>query len=360
MLEILDRLPVSRPFRRQTPGAAPGTVETLPDALPTRVTVFRYNANEFLEQPLDDINQLSSLLDKDYKLWVDVEGLGDAEVIRRLGELFHLHPLALEDVVHVHQRAKVEDYDDHLFIVARMVSTGQRLETEQISIFLGKSFVVTLQEGHPGDCLGPARDRLRRNHGRVRRAGADYLAYTILDAVIDGYFPAVEQYGERIDSLDEEIAGHRRQETITYIHRLRSELHLLRRSIWPHREAANELLRESHKLISSDTRVYLRDTYDHTVQLIDVVETYREMCSDLRDFFLSAASNRTADVMKVLTIIATIFIPLSFVAGVYGMNFHYMPELQWPFGYPMALCLMACIAAALVAFIWRRGWLSDG
>lgn len=358
MLEILDRLPLARPFKRQTsPGTAPGTLVAHPDAPAPTITVIRYSGEDCRQEEVADLERFAAPSEAGVVTWINVEGLGDAQVIRTLGELYGLHPLALEDVIHVHQRPKVEDYDKHLFIVARMASTGLRLETEQISIFLGKDFVITFQDGHPGDCLEPVRDRLRQNHGRIRRAGADFLAYAILDAVIDGYFPVIEQYGDRIENEDEEFSARGQREMIVHVHTLRSELLLLRRSIWPHREAVNELMRESHTLITDETRVYLRDTYDHTVQLIDVVETYREMCSDLRDFFLSSVSNRTNEVVKVLTIISTIFIPLSFVAGIYGMNFKHMPELDWLYGYPLALAVMGGVACGLIGYICSRGWL---
>ncbi|MBM4090395.1 MAG: magnesium/cobalt transporter CorA [Planctomycetes bacterium] len=364
MLEVLDRQPISRPFQRQTsPGAAPGTIVAHPDARPPVITVARYNADELTEQQLggaDDLltplDRLPALLDDRHVTWINVDGLGDANVIRRLGDLLRMHPLAVEDVVHVHQRAKVEDYGDYLFIVTRMASARERLETEQLSIVLSRNHVVTFQEGVPGDCLDPVRERLRQNYGRIRQTGADYLAYAILDAVIDNYFPIVEDYGDRLENLDDAVAGSRKLDVMTRVHQLRSELLLLRRLIWPHREAVNELMRESHKLMGHDTRVYLRDTYDHIMQLIDVVETYREVCSDLRDFLLSNITNHTAEVTKVLTIIATIFIPLSFIAGVYGMNFQHMPGLGWRWGFALALAFMGLAAAALIGYIHRRGW----
>lgn len=278
---------------------------------------------------------------------------------RELGEMFGLHGLALEDVVHAHQRAKVEDYEDHLFVVGRMVSTNGELESEQIALFLGSDFVLTFQEGLPGDCLDPLRERIRRDHGNVRKAGADYLAYAIIDAVVDSYFPVVEQYGDRLDELDGKLSSKPGSDAIGQVHQLRSELLMLRRSIWPHQDAIAELLRDTHELVTPETRVYLRDTLDHTLQIIDVIHTYREMCSDLRDFFFSVVSTRTNEVMKVLTIIATIFIPLSFIAGVYGMNFDHMPELHWRMGYPFALSVMSVVAAGLIGFMWRKGWLRD-
>jgi magnesium transporter len=353
-----------RPFRRRTePGERPGTVVSTPDAAPPRIHVIGYGPNEIFEKDVETAEQAAELVGKLPVTWINVDGLGDAEVIKGLGRLFNLHPLALEDVVHVHQRAKVENYDDVLFIVARMASIGERLETEQISIFLGKNFVFTFQEELPGDCLGSVRARLRANHGRTRKCGPDHLAYSLLDATIDGYFPVLEEFGNRLAVLDDDIAANPRPEVVARIHQLRNDLLLVRKSVWPHRDAVNELIREPHPFITDETRLYLRDCYDHTVQIMDVVETYRELCSDLRDYYLSVIGQRTNEIMKVLTIISTIFIPLSFIASVYGMNFDAsrspwnMPELRWFYGYPFALGLMAFVAGGLVTFVWRRGWL---
>ena len=251
---------------------------------------------------------------------------------------------------------------DLLLIVTRLVALiAEHLESEQISIFLGKNFVVTFQQ-RSGDCFDPVRERIRTSRGRIREAGADYLAYALIDAVIDTYFPVVEQFADHLDDLDEEVATRQTPTVTDRIHGVRNDLLLLRRSVWPHRDALNELVRDQHPLITDETRVFLRDCYDHTVQLIDLLEVYREMCADLRDYYLSLVSNRMNDVMKVLTIIATIFIPLSFVAGLYGMNFNTalpgnMPELNWPYGYVGAISVMVVIALGMLIYFWRRGWI---
>lgn len=352
-----------RPFRRRTrPGARPGMIVSDPDAPRPRIHVFSFGPEELCEYEVEDVSQLAEIRGKQPVTWINVDGLGDAETIKALGKLFDLHPLALEDVVNVHQRAKVEEYDEVVFIVARMAAYNDELNTEQISLFLARNFVLTFQE-RPGDCLTPVRDRLRRGQGRIRRGGADYLAYSLLDAVIDANFPVLERLGNRLEELDEAVTERARPEVIAAIHRLRSDLLLLRKSAWPHREALSVLIRDAMPFFTEETRVYLRDCYDHTVQIIDVVESYRETCSDLRDFYLSTVSSRANEIMKVLTIIATIFIPLSFIAGVYGMNFDTersawnMPELHWRYGYLFAMGIMAAVAGALLAFFWRRGWL---
>jgi magnesium transporter len=362
-LNLTKRMRINLRFRRRTPpGTAPGTVAVDPQAARPIVRVITYGVDEFEEKEVEDLDSLGELVGRSPVTWVDVQGLGDAQTITRLGEIFQLHPLALEDAVNTHQRPKVDDYGQFLFIVLRMIVPGQRLDTEQVSLFLGPNFVLTFQE-RPGDCLDPVRKRLRQAKGRVRSGGADYLAYALLDAVVDAYFPAMEQYGECLDRLDAEISAQPGPDVVVRVHQMRNDLLMLRRAIWPLRDDIGTLVREPNPLVSEETRVYLRDCYDHTVQIIDLVETSREMCSDLRDYYLSMVNNRMSEVMKVLTIIATIFIPLSFIAGVYGMNFDpdvsgwNMPELRWSFGYLFALGLMAAVVAGQLFYFWRRGWL---
>jgi magnesium transporter len=351
-------------FQRQTrPGTPPGTVVSHPDAPQPNVRLLKYGPSKCSDDEITDISQLSDRGDESKVTWVDVAGLGDADVITRVGAIFGLHPLALEDVVNVHQRPKVESYGDHLFLIARAHTRGSSMQTEQVAMFLGHNFVVTFQEGHV-DCFEPVRQRILSGTGRVRACGADYLFYSLLDAVIDGYFPALEQYGEELDAVDDQLSSNGERGLIKQIHKVRSELLTFRRSVWPLREAINSLIRDSGALVSDETDLYLRDCYDHTVQIIDVIETDRELCADLRDFYLTIVSNRMNQVMKFLTVIATLFIPLSFITGLYGMNFNTqvstwnMPELNWTMGYPFALALMIGTATSLVGFFWRKGWLS--
>ena len=348
--------------KRTQPGARPGTIVVDPKAPPPRMHVATYGPDGVDEKDVETVEQLRGSLKDGRVTWVNVDGLGDAQVIKQLGELFSLHPLVMEDIVHVHQRAKVEEFDQHLYVVVRMMSGDGNLQSEQVSLILGEGFVLTLQE-RVGDCLDPVRQRIRSGGGLIRKSKADYLAYAIIDAVLDGYFPVLERYSERLDELENELITRPGHNVITRIHRMRSELYMLRKSVWPHREAVNALLRDSTPFISSGTRIFLRDCYDHAIQLIDIVETSREMCSDLRDFHFTQVSMRQNEVMKVLTIMATIFIPLGFVAGVYGMNFDSdvspwnMPELKWVWGYPFALGLMGTMAFSMVGFFWYRGWL---
>ena len=348
--------------RRTPPGAPPGTLIVDPEAPHPVIRVLAYGPEEYTERAVEDPQRVRDFLNTRPVTWVDVEGLGDAKTIRTLGEIFGLHRLALEDVINVHQRPKIEQYGDHHFIVARMVKLGEKLETEQLSLFLGQHFVLTFEEGYPGACLDPVRDRIRKGQGRIRQAQPDYLAYALLDAVIDSYFPILEEYGERLETLEDEIITQPHLDTIARIHEIKRDMLTLRRVIWPQREALNALLRDDISFITTETRLHLRDCYDHTVQLIDLVETYRELGSDLTDVSLSSISNRTNEIMRVLTVIATLFIPLTFIAGVYGMNFNpaaspwNLPELNWYWGYPFALTLMAAVALGQLAFFWRRGW----
>lgn len=266
--------------------------------------------------------------------------------------------------MNVHQRPKVEEYADQTYIVTRMPMFHERLETEQISIFLGKGYVLTFQE-RPGDCLDPVRQRLRSQRGRIRANGEDYLTYALLDTVIDSYYPILESHGERVELLEENILDHPGPDLIADVHVLKSDLLTFRRAIWPQREMINALIRDSSPHVTESTAIYFRDCYDHTIQLLDMVETYREIASGLVDLHFSSISTRMNEIMKVLTIIATIFIPLGFVAGVYGMNFDSsksplnMPELTWYWGYPFALGLMTAIAGIMLYFFYRRGWLGS-
>ena len=333
-----------------------------PEAPHPEITVIEYSENSLDERSIDSIDQLRPVNAGDTITWLNVSGLGDAATVEGIGHKFGLHQLVQEDIVNVHQRAKVEEFDDHLFIVARMVSIDQHLKTEQISMILGKNFVITFQE-YVGDCLDPVRKRLRNQLGRIRAVGADYLAYAILDAVIDGYFPVLDQYNEQLDALEDGLIAQKSKHVVSRIHRLRSEFYVLRKAIWPHRELVNALLRDVEAYFAKETRMYLRDCYDHTIQIIDIVDTSREIASDIRDFHFKQVSMRQNEIMKVLTIVSSVFIPLSFVAGLYGMNFdthvsaYNMPELHWIYGYPMALSLMAAIGGGMLFFFWQRGWL---
>ena len=348
------------PGAKRAPGTSPGTLNVDASAPAPIVHIIAYGPDTLDERTITDLAELDGL--KSDVVWVDVAGLGDAAVLTQLAERFGLHPLAMEDVVNTHQRPKFEAYADHYFFVARMLDHVGNLDIEQVSLFCGKGFVLTFQE-KPGDSFEPVRERLRRTRGSIRNVGADYLAYALLDAIVDHMFPVLEVYGDHLELLEEDIFLSGGGEPI--VRRLmhyRQELLELRRSTWPMRDAINALMREEAEYFDPATRVYLRDCLDHVLRVIDLVESYREYVSSLMDINLSVTSAKLNEVMKVLTIIATIFIPLGFVAGLYGMNFDTsspwnMPELGWAFGYPFALGMMTTIAVGLLAFFKRKGWL---
>ena len=350
--------------RRQPPGSTPGQVNPPDHAAEPTVNVIGYGLDEFEERPNADFDAIDELQSKYSTIWIDVAEFGDRDLFIYLGERFGLHRLALEDVINTHQRPKVEEYDNHLFIVARMLRRGTSTETEQVAIFVGKGYVLTFQE-KPGDCFDPVRERIRHAKGRIRSRGSDYLCYALIDAIVDGYFPALEQYGERLENLEDVVVKEPRAEHIAKLHDLKRDLFMLRRAIWPHREMINNFLRGEHDPIDPETHLYLRDCYDHTVQLMDIVETYREIASGLVEVYMSSVSVKLNEAMKVLTLVATIFMPLGFIASLYGMNFDRqvspwnMPELGWYFGYPFALLLMLVSACGLVWYSWWKGWLLD-
>jgi magnesium transporter len=349
--------------RKAQPGLVPGTIQPEPASPPSTIEVICYGPDGIEETTITHPRQLEALMEKWPVTWVNVDGFGDGTAIRQLGEFLGLHRLALEDVVNLHQRPKIDDYNDYLFIVAQMMKANDQEPPEQLSIFLGRNFVATFSSRPDGDCFDPVRERIRKSKGRLRNAAPDYLAYALLDTLVDVYFPVLERLSDRIDAIELNVDRNQSHAVMADIHDIRSDLLVVRRAIWPLRDALNTIVRETHELIAQETRVYLRDCYDHTVQIIDLAELYRDLCGDLRDFIISLVSQRTNEIMRVLTVIATIFMPLSFVAGFYGMNFDpgasplNMPELKWYFGYPFAILLMLAIASSQLYFFKRKGWL---
>ncbi len=350
------------------PGSLPGTLDLDPDAPPPDIVLIDYNQETATRVKLPSPEACFPYLDTESVSWVDILGLGNQETWQQLGKIFDLHPLVMEGVVNVPQRPKVEDYEDQLLIITWMVMINEGSEgfyKEQVSFILGKNYLLTVQEEPEYDCFQPVRDRIRNNKGIIRKHGADYLAYTLLDAIINGFFPVLEAYGEQVDELENEVVANPTTQTLEKIYKIRRELLALRRAIWPQRDAINSLLRDGSDLISPEVRIYLRDCYDHTVQVMDIVETYRELATGLMDVYLSSVSNKMNEIMKLLTVISSIFIPLTFIAGVYGMNFNAekspwnMPELNWYWGYPACWALMIATASSLIFFFWRRGWFEN-
>lgn len=381
----------TRRHRHSTPGAAPGTVTIEPYAQPPRIEVMSFGPDADPKsiqcRILDSIDDLPTLSPQHTVSWINVVGLGDAAVLRAIGEHFAIHPLTVEDIANTTQRPKVETYENYLFIVTRVpikaaqsrtdspcgaadtsddaagltAGRAELLVTEQLSVCLGKDFVLTFQE-HPWGIFEPVRHRLKNGSGRLRTRGADYLVYALLDAAIDAFFPLLEAYGELVEDLETDVITKRDIDQIARIHDLKRNLLTARRAVWPQREMLNAIVRDETSRVCAETKVFLRDCYDHTIQLIDMIETYREITSGLIDMQLASQSNRMNEIMKVLTIIATIFIPLSFIVGVYGMNFDTaspwnMPELKWRYGYPAVWMVMIAIVVGLLAWFRRKGWI---
>ena len=341
-------------------GEIPGTPIYIgtPTEAPVTISMFTYNEDDLVRKEEASIDECCRELDPGIAAWINVDGVHDVDLIQAIGNRFALHPLAVEDIAHTGQRPKADDYENHLFIVLRMLrwdEQAQQVIDEQVSIAVGSTWVVSFQE-REGDVFDPVRERLQASRGRIRKAGADYLAYVLVDAIVDHYFSILEILGDRIESLSEEMTEDPRREDLDAIRHLKRELLFMRKSVWPLREVLGTLQRDASPLLQPTTLPYLRDVYDHTIQIIDTVETFRDMVSGLMDVYLSTISNRMNEVMKVLTIIATIFIPLSFVAGLYGMNFVFMPELQWHYGYFGALGIMLAIGGGMLLFFKRKGW----
>jgi magnesium transporter len=342
-------------------GLPPGSLVFVGDKMAgeSKITVIEYDESQFREKSLKTVNECFTFKNKPSTTWIDVQLVHQTEITERLGECYGFHPLVLEDILNTDQRPKMEDFGNYLYIVLRMLScngNNSAIDSEQISLILGPNYVISFQEKE-ADVFNPVRDWIRAGKGRIRKAGADYLAYCLLDAIVDNYFIVLEKHGERIEILEEQLIANPKPATLQAIHSLKRDMIFLRRSVWPLREVIAALEREGTSLISDSTRLYLRDVYDHTIQVIDALETFRDMLSGMLDIYLSSVSNRLNEVMKVLTIIATVFIPLTFIVGIYGMNFKYMPELEWHWGYPAVLLLMLVISLFMVAFFRRKKWL---
>jgi magnesium transporter len=350
--------------RASPPGEAPGTLEPAAEGRPTSVRVLGYGGDGIVDREVADLAELTTIRSSCSVVWVDVDGLGDTERLQGLARALGLHPLAMEDAVTTYQRPKIEVYPDHLFIVVRMVDLAERLRTEQLAIFSGAGFVVTLQGELPGDSLDPVRDRIRAGRGRLGTAGADYLAYALVDAVTDHYFPVLDELGGRLERLEREVLNGGGRDIPVRVQAAKYDLMTARRLVLPLRDAVASVVRDENLThVSSEVRLYFRDCLDHTRQLADVVDSYREIANGLLDLHFSSMSHRMNEVMKLLTLVSSVFIPLSFVAGVYGMNFDpdrspwNMPELRWEYGYPLALGLMAIMAVSALTYFWSKGWL---
>ncbi len=338
----------------------PGTLVAAHGASSSIIHTIAFGPDRVDELTIDKPQQLATILGKQPVVWVNVDGLGDVEVLRQLGEILGIHPLALEDVVDTSQRPKLDTYDQRLFLVLRMaVQRGEALHLEQFSLLIGPNFVATFQEA-PGDCLDELRDRIRRNRGRIRASGPAYLGYAIVDAVIDGYFLILERYGDELELLESRILAEPRPEFIGRLFEIKRELLAIRRAVWPMRDVASAMTHES-TVLDADVRTYSRDANDHASRIIDLVESFRELANSMVDVYLANVNQRMNEVMKVLTIISTIFMPLGFIASFYGMNFtdspYNMPELHLRFGYFGVIAAMLITLGFLILWFRRRGWL---
>ena len=361
-----EPLEISRlDYAYDRPGTMPGHLHLSADAPPAELVLIDYDRDRSTRITISEPAKITEYLKTHTVSWIDVSGLGNIETWDTLSSIFGLHKVLVEDVVNVPQRPKIEHYQDQVLIIAIMVvlnSDRTGFTKEQVSLVLGKNYLLTIQEEPEEDCFHGVRQRIEIDRGIIRKQGADYLAYCLLDAIVDGFFPVLEYYGELIEDLEEEVMRHPNRSTLEKIYKVRRELLTIRRAIWPQRDAINSLIRDGSDLISSEVQVYLRDCYDHTVQVMDMVETYRELATGLMDVYLSAVSNKMNEIMKLLTVVSAIFIPLTFIAGVYGMNFDRsksplnMPELGWYWGYPFCLTLMGITAGSLIFFFWKRGW----
>jgi magnesium transporter len=352
-----------RLFRKRSEkvGLPPGTLVHIGErkAVKERITIIDYDETQFQEKELETIEESFPFRDTPTITWINIEGLHQLEIIEKVGKHFNIHPLILEDIANTEQRPKMEDFDDYIFLILKNLcfeEKERKIKVEQVGLILGSNFVISFQEGD-GNVFDPVRRRIINGKGRIRKMGADYLTYALTDVIVDGYFLILERIGDRIEDLEEELIDEPGPETMHSIHNLKREMLLFHKSVWPLREVLSKLEKGESDMFSESTELYLRDVYEHTIHVIDTIDTFRDMLSGMLDLYISSISNKMNEVMKVLTIIATIFIPLTFIAGVYGMNFRYMPELEWRYGYPMILLVMLIIGLGMMIYTKKKGWL---
>lgn len=347
--------------RSRKAGLPPGSLIHIGDRLTEKIkiTVFDYDEAHLQEKEIKTVGECRQFKDSPTVAWIQIEGIHDTQILEELGAVFGLHPLTLEDILNTDQRPKMEDFCEYIYIVLKTfynhADENNETTSEQISIILGPTFVISFQEKET-DIFKPIRERIRAGKGRLRKSGADYLAYSLIDTIVDNYFTILEHLGEKIEIIEESLVKNPSTQTLQAIQHLKREMIFLRKSVWPLRETISSLERTECQLIQESTGLFLKDIYDHTIQVIDTIETFRDMLSGILDIYLSSISNRMNEIMKVLTIIATIFMPLTFLAGVYGMNFKYMPELEWHWGYFFILGIMITIAVSMLVYFRKKRW----
>jgi len=342
-------------------GASPGTLVHIGEQKvdETRITLIDYDEAHLQERVLDGIEEAFPLKDLPTVTWINIDGLHETDTIEKVGQHFNIHPLVLEDILNTGHRPKTEEFEDLIFVVLKMLhynENSEKIRSEQFSLVLGSNFLITFQEIQ-GDVFKTVRERIRKPKTRIRKAGCDYLAYALIDAIVDHYFLILEKLGENIETLEEDLLENPSPETLQTLHEMKREMIYLRKQIWPIREITNGLVKSESSLIQEQMHVYFRDVYDHTIQVIDTVESYRDILAGMLDIYLSTVSNKMNEVMKVLTIIATIFIPITFVAGIYGMNFKFMPELEWRWGYVMVWAIIVVVAGIMIGFYKKKKWI---
>ncbi|MDF2437544.1 MAG: magnesium transport protein CorA [Bacteroidota bacterium] len=340
-------------------GAPPGTLVYYGEdrTAKVKISLLEYNENTCIEKDFYDFDECLANVNPGMVKWINVDGIHDIQLIEKIGKQFNIHPLTLEDIVNTHQRPKFEDYDNYVVSIMKMIYYDSEVRSEQLTVILLDGLVISFQEVYGGDAFDLIRTRIRQGKGRIRKMGADYLSYALVDAVVDCYFGILEKIGDRIELLEEELITEPAKETLQQLHAMKREMIFVRKAVWPMREMINNMERSETELIRPTTDVYLRDVHDHTIRVIDTVETYRDLLSGMMDIYLSSVSNRMNEVMKVLTIITTIFVPVTFIAGVYGMNFDYMPELHSKWGYPAVWAVMLTIMISLMVYFRRKKWL---
>lgn len=342
-------------------GAPPGTLIHIGEEKVEKVSieVIDYDEENLKEKEIKNIKDIIPLKEKPTVTWININGIHDVEIIKKIGDIFKLHPLLMEDIMNTGQRPKMQNFEDYIFVVLKMLHYNDKegkVIVEQVSLILGPDYVISFQEVE-GDVFETIRDRLRNAKGRIRKKGADYLLYALIDAIVDNYFIILENFGERIEDIEEELISESKVETLHAIQRIKREMIYLRKSVWPLREVVNSLEREESTMIEKSTDIFLRDVYDHTIQVIDSIESYRDVVSGMLDLYLSSISNKMNEVMKILTIFAAIFIPLTFIAGIYGMNFNFMPELNWRWGYFGIIIFMLSVGITMLVYFKRKKWL---
>ena len=345
----------------KTAGLSPDTLVHIGDKKTddSEISLIHYDSAQLLEKKLIDVQEVFAYIDTPPVTWINIDGLHDVALIEKIGQHFGIHPLTLADIVNTGHRPKAEDFENYLYVVIKMLvydEARQQITSDQVSLIIGENYLLSFQE-LPGDVFVAVRERIRRAKGRIRKSGCDYLAYALMDAVVDHYFVILEQLGDHIERMEAELLEKPSTQTLQQIHHLKREMVFLRKQVWPLREAISFLIKDESSLIQDSTRIFLRDVHDHCIYVSDTIESLRDLLSGLLDLYMSSVSNRMNEVMKVLTIIATIFIPLTFIAGIYGMNFKFMPELEWRWSYPLLWLILIAIFVVMIFYFKRRKWL---